>query len=94
MAARVKVFDCDGHIIESIPEMATYMDPAIRNVALHPSRNRQGVFAGLAYASDYPREVDLVSAKQMIDQTLARSDLSETEKEAVLGGNARKLFRM
>jgi len=30
MAARVKVFDCDGHIIESIPEMANYMDPAIR----------------------------------------------------------------
>jgi len=56
MAARVRVFDCDGHIIESIPEMANYMDPAIRDVALRPSRNRQGVFAGLD-AIHYPRNL-------------------------------------
>jgi predicted TIM-barrel fold metal-dependent hydrolase len=47
-----------------------------------------------AYASDYPHEVDLVAAKQMIDETLDRSDISQTEKEAVLGGNARSFFRL
>ena len=56
MANQVKVFDCDGHIIESIPEMAGYMDPSIRDVALRPSRNRQGVFAGLD-AIHYPRNL-------------------------------------
>jgi hypothetical protein len=30
----------------------------------------------------------------MIDETLARSDISQAEKEAVLGGNARKFFRL
>ena len=60
---KVKVFDCDGHIIESIPEMADYMDPGVRNVALHPSRNRQGVFAGLD-AIHYPRNVDESGSRQ------------------------------
>ena len=56
MAKQIKVYDCDGHIIESIPEMAEYMDPGIRGVALHPSRNRQGVFAGLD-SIHYPRNL-------------------------------------
>ncbi len=56
MAESIKVFDCDGHILESIPEMAEFMDSAIRDVALRPSRNRQGVFAGLD-AIHYPRNL-------------------------------------
>lgn len=56
MAEKIRVFDCDGHIIESIPEMAEYMDRGIRGVALNPSRNRQGVFAGLD-AIHYPRNL-------------------------------------
>ena len=47
MADPISVFDCDGHIIESIPEMAPFLDPVDRDVALTPSRNRQGVFASL-----------------------------------------------
>ena len=46
-AEQVSVIDCDGHLIESIPEMAEYMDPSIREHALNPSRNRQGVFPSL-----------------------------------------------
>lgn len=42
-----KVLDCDGHVWESIPEMAEFMDPRIRNQALNPGRNRQGVFPSL-----------------------------------------------
>jgi hypothetical protein len=47
MAENIRVFDCDGHIIESIPEMVPFLDPVDREIALRPSRNRQGVFAGL-----------------------------------------------
>jgi len=44
---RFSVVDCDGHLVESISEMAEYMDPAVRENALNPSRNRQGVFPSL-----------------------------------------------
>ena len=47
MAENIMVFDCDGHIIESIPEMVPFLDPVDREVAVSPSRNRQGVFASL-----------------------------------------------
>ncbi|HEY3150341.1 MAG TPA: hypothetical protein VGK65_01630 [Candidatus Binatia bacterium] len=56
MAENIRVFDCDGHIIESIPEMVPFLDPVDREIALRPSRNRQGVFAGLD-AIHYPRNV-------------------------------------
>jgi len=56
MPDNVMVFDCDGHIIESIPEMVSFLEPVDREIALHPSRNRQGVFAGLD-AIHYPRNV-------------------------------------
>src|SRR5260370_33117687 len=43
----VPVIDCDGHLVESITEMAEYMDPMVRANALQPLRNRQGVFPSL-----------------------------------------------
>lgn len=45
--SQISVIDCDGHLVESIPEMAEFMDPSIRAVALRPGRNRQGVFPSL-----------------------------------------------
>src|SRR5581483_1786206 len=47
MAREVAVIDCDGHLVESVPELAEYMDPMIRANALTPLRNRQGVFPSL-----------------------------------------------
>ena len=41
------VIDCDGHIVESIAELADYMDARTRRHALHGNRNRQGVFPSL-----------------------------------------------
>ena len=41
------VVDCDGHVVESIEEMAEFMDARTRRHALTPSRNRQGVFPSL-----------------------------------------------
>jgi len=58
MGEKVTVLDCDGHIIESIPEMVEYIDARIRHIALTPSRNRQGVFAQLD-SSHYPRNLSL-----------------------------------
>jgi len=48
----------------------------------------------LAYASDYPHEVDLVAAKEMIHDTVERPDLAHAEKALVLGGKAKKFFRL
>jgi uncharacterized protein len=41
------VVDCDGHIVESIPEFAEFMSERIKDHALKPARNRQGVFPSL-----------------------------------------------
>ena len=45
--AAVSVVDADGHLMESIPELAQYMDPDLRREALQPYRNRQGIFPSL-----------------------------------------------
>ena len=42
----------------------------------------------------HPHEVDLVAAKQMIHDTVERPDLTHSEKAAVLGGNAKRFFRV
>jgi predicted TIM-barrel fold metal-dependent hydrolase len=47
-----------------------------------------------SYASDYPHEVDLVAAKQMIHETIERPDMTHAEKALVLGDNARRFFRL
>jgi len=49
---------------------------------------------GFAYASDYPHEVDLIAAKQMIHETVERPDLTHGEKAKVLGLNAKRFFRV
>jgi uncharacterized protein len=45
--ANFAVTDCDGHILESISEMAEFMDPGPKDHALHSYRNREGVFPSL-----------------------------------------------
>ena len=56
MPENIMVFDCDGHIIESIAEMVPFLDAVDRDVALAPPRNRQGVFASLDNIH-YPRNI-------------------------------------
>jgi predicted TIM-barrel fold metal-dependent hydrolase len=41
------VIDCDGHLIDSIPELTEFMEPGIRAEVLEPRRNREGVFPSL-----------------------------------------------
>jgi len=48
------VVDCDGHIVESIPELAEYMDDFAKRTAIRPGRNRTGVFPALD-AIHYPQ---------------------------------------
>ncbi|MDA1036687.1 MAG: amidohydrolase family protein [Chloroflexi bacterium] len=52
------VIDCDGHLIESIPELAEFMDPSIRRTATNPGRNRSGVFPSID-GIHYPRENEI-----------------------------------
>jgi predicted TIM-barrel fold metal-dependent hydrolase len=77
MSENIIVFDCDGHIIESIPEMVPFLDEVDREIALRPSRNRQGVFAGLD-AIHYPRNVERTG--EVIKPSRPRVDASEYRK--------------
>lgn len=46
------------------------------------------------FASDFPHEIfDAATCRHEIDELLSREDLSQKDKEAVLGGNALKLYR-
>jgi predicted TIM-barrel fold metal-dependent hydrolase len=47
-----------------------------------------------AYASDYPHEVDFVAAKHEIQEMAERADLSHEDKQAILGGNAKRFFKL
>ena len=47
------------------------------------------------FGSDFPHEVfDAVKCRHEIDELLEREDLSRTDKEAVLGGNALQFYRL
>ena len=41
------VVDCDGHVVEWVPDMAEFMSDRIKGQALNPARNRQGVFPSI-----------------------------------------------
>ena len=47
-----------------------------------------------AYASDYPHEVDALKAEEEIDELAHYPGLSEVDKAAVLGGNAKRFFKL
>lgn len=50
---------------------------------------------GFLFGSDFPHEVfDAAKCRHEIDELLAREDLSQTDKEAVLGGNAKRLYSL
>jgi predicted TIM-barrel fold metal-dependent hydrolase len=55
--------------------------------------SRVGIDA-FAYASDYPHEVDLPAAVHEIDEVAERADLDDAQKQAVLGDNARRFFKL
>ena len=45
-----------------------------------------------AYASDYPHEVDALKAEEEIDELAHYPGLTDDDKAAVLGGNAKRFF--
>jgi hypothetical protein len=55
--------------------------------------SRVGI-APFAWASDYPHEIDLESARQMLTETIADVPLTDAEKVALLAENARRFFRL
>lgn len=68
------VVDCDGHVWESIAELAEYMDPRTRQHALKPSRNRQGVFPSLdGFHFGLDSDPELVKSRQTASTARAGS---------------------
>jgi predicted TIM-barrel fold metal-dependent hydrolase len=67
--------------VEGSEETLSYL---VRRVGAH-------VFA---YASDYPHEVDFVAAEREIKEMAERNDLTRDEKEAILGGNAKRFYKL
>jgi predicted TIM-barrel fold metal-dependent hydrolase len=47
-----------------------------------------------AYASDYPHEVDALKAQEEIDELGRYPGVSDEDRAALLGGNARRFFRL
>jgi uncharacterized protein len=47
-----------------------------------------------AYSSDYPHEVDMIAARHEIKETMQSPKLTSSQKAAVLGGNARRFFKL
>ena len=76
--AAVAVVDADGHLMESIPELAEYMDPDLRREALQPYRNRQGIFPSLD-GIHYLRMVegDEVKERERVTASAARTGSGE-----------------
>ncbi|MBI2359620.1 MAG: amidohydrolase [Deltaproteobacteria bacterium] len=47
------------------------------------------------FASDFPHEIfDAATCRHEIEELLSREDLTQKDKEAVLGGNAMRLYRL
>jgi len=51
------------------------------------------VYSTVFLLSGYPHEVDFVAAKQEIQEMAERPDTSEQEKQAILGGSAKRFFK-
>lgn len=39
------IIDCDGHLVESIPELVEFMGPGMRQAVLDSGRESKGFFA-------------------------------------------------
>ena len=48
----------------------------------------------LAFSSDYPHEAGAEDVQREINETLEEAELSPDEKAAILGGNARRFYRL
>ncbi len=47
------------------------------------------------FASDFPHEIfDAATCRREINELLSREDLGEKDKEAVVGGNAERFYRL
>jgi predicted TIM-barrel fold metal-dependent hydrolase len=46
------------------------------------------------FASDFPHEISLDNCMEEIDEIMERKDLKEEHKEAILGDNARRFYKI
>ena len=46
------------------------------------------------FASDFPHEISISNCMEEINEILDRDDLRKEDKDAILGGNARRFYRL
>jgi predicted TIM-barrel fold metal-dependent hydrolase len=46
------------------------------------------------FASDFPHEISLDNCLEEIEEIVARTDLEEAHKAAILGENARRFYKV
>ena len=78
---RLSVVDGDGHIVESVAEMAGFTSPRIRQLAIKPSRNRQGVFPSLDGMHFAPSMRSAASASAKISRSGTTGHFSGQREE-------------
>ena len=95
----MQIIDADGHVNDRAcgDEIARYM-PRGHQMAeifpeldhLHLQKAGRGAFL---FCSDFPHEIfSAEKCRHEINELLGREDLSQEDKEAVLGGNALRLY--
>ena len=50
--------------------------------------------APFMFASDFPHEISLDNCMEEIDEILERTDLREEHKQAILGDNTRRFYKL
>ncbi len=50
-------------------------------------------YQSVVFASDFPHEISMDNCMEEIDEILERNDLEEAHKQAILGENARRLYK-
>jgi hypothetical protein len=78
------VVDCDRHIVESAPEVAKFMSARIKQGALKPACNRQGIFPSLDGMHFALREQEVAE----------RGDPTVQNRQAILVDNAARVFSL
>ena len=71
----------------------TCMTSGIKTLSGAIASDRIGVQC-IAYASDYPHEVDGPAAMHEIGEVAEREDLTDKEKQAVLADKVRRFFKL
>jgi predicted TIM-barrel fold metal-dependent hydrolase len=83
---RLPVVDADGHVYETDRELSEHFEGRYREL------KRLGV-EQIMYPSDFPHERARPEFLKDVPEFLARDDLPDATKAAILADNARRFYR-